>query len=337
MSKNDHSVLVLGLETSCDETSAAVVRDGREILSNVVASQVDIHEAFGGVVPEVASRQHVLAMVPTIERALKEAGVTWDQLSCVAPTCGPGLVGALLVGLNAGKGIAFARGLPLIGVNHLEGHIYANLLTGAVVEFPTVCLIVSGAHSDLVLMTDHLQYQMLGRTRDDAAGEAFDKVARLLGLGYPGGPAIQRLAQQGDTSKLKLPRAWLGDSYDFSFSGLKTAVLRVVEGLDQQTDLTRADVAASFEDAVVDVLVTKAQRAAQEFGVRQVLMAGGVAANALLRREMDRRIGRPVIYPPLKLCTDNAAMIAAAGYYRFVAGYRSSLELDARSNLPLAS
>lgn len=330
-------VNVIGLETSCDETSAAVVRDGRQILSNVVASQVSIHEAFGGVVPEVASRQHVLAIVPTIERALSQAGVDWDEITCVAPTYGPGLIGALLVGLNAGKGIAFARGLPLVGVNHLEGHIYANWLTGAQIEFPTVCLIVSGAHSDLVLMTAHTQYRVLGHTLDDAAGEAFDKVARILGLGYPGGPAIQQLAAQGDPSKLRLPRAWLEGTYDFSFSGLKTAVLRVAEGLDSQPGLTRADVAASFQESVVDVLVTKTKLAADEFGVRQVLLAGGVAANRLLRAEMDRRIGRPVIYPPISLCTDNAAMIAAAGYYRFIQGFRSDLSLDAHANLPLGA
>jgi N6-L-threonylcarbamoyladenine synthase len=329
-------VNVLGIETSCDETAAAVVRDGREILSSVVASQIDIHQAFGGVVPEVASRQHVLAIVPTIERALTEAGVGWDDLTAIAPTGGPGLVGALLVGLNAAKGIAFARGLPLVGVNHLEGHIYANWLTGASIDFPTVCLIVSGSHSDLILMTGHLTYRILGQTRDDAAGEAFDKVARLLGLGYPGGPAVQRLAQQGDPRKLRLPRAWLGDSYDFSFSGLKTAVLRIVETLGDETNLTRADIAASFQESVVDVLVAKTKRAAQEFGVRQVLLAGGVAANLHLRTEMDRAIGRPVVYPPLALCTDNAAMIAAAGYYRFIGGYRSGLDLDVRSNLALA-
>jgi N6-L-threonylcarbamoyladenine synthase len=325
------------LETSCDETSAAVVRDGRQILSNVVASQVDIHHAYGGVVPEVASRQHVLAIVPTIERALEQADVRWDEIACVAPTAGPGLVGALIVGLNAGKGIAFARNLPLVGVNHLEGHIYANWLTGATIAFPAICLIVSGAHSDLVLMTDHLTYRLLGRTRDDAAGEAFDKVARLLGLGYPGGPAIQKLAATGDPTKLALPRAWLGDSYDFSFSGLKTAVLRVIEGIDggSHEGLTRADVAASFQEAVVDVLVAKTQRATEEYGARQVLLAGGVAANARLREEMDRRLQRPVLYPPISLCTDNAAMIAAAGHYRFVAGYRSGLDLDVGANLPL--
>ena len=328
---------VLGIESSCDETSAAVIRDGRQILSNVVASQMEIHQAFGGVVPEVASRQHVLAIVPTIERALANAGVGWTDLSAVAPTRGPGLVGALLVGLNAAKGIAFARDLPLIGVNHLEGHIYANWLTGATIEFPAICLIVSGSHSDLVLMTDHLTYRILGQTRDDAAGEAFDKVARLLGLGYPGGPAIQKTATQGDAGKLKLPRAWLGDSYDFSFSGLKTAVLRVAEGLDDPgQSLTRADIAASFQESVVDVLVTKTSRAAEEYDARQVLLAGGVAANALLRSEIDRRVGRPVIYPPLPLCTDNAAMIAAAGYYRYIAGYRSGLDIDVNPNYPLA-
>jgi N6-L-threonylcarbamoyladenine synthase len=328
--------IILGIETSCDETAAAVIRDGREILSSVVASQVDIHEAFGGVVPEVASRQHVLAIVPTIGRALAQAGVGWEDLAGIAPTYGPGLVGALLVGLNAAKGIAFTRRLPFVGVNHLEGHIYANWLIGAAIEFPAICLIVSGSHSDLILMTDHLSYQVLGQTRDDAAGEAFDKVARLLGLGYPGGPAIQRLAQQGDSTKLKLPRAWLGDSYDFSFSGLKTAVLRVAEGLDApQASLTRADVAASFQAAVVDVLVTKTKRAADSYGVRQVLLAGGVAANAHLRVEMDQKLGRPVVYPPLSLCTDNAAMIAAAGYYRLERGFRSGLDLDVRPNLTL--
>ena len=330
------AINVLGVETSCDETSVAVVRDGREILSNVVASQIDIHEAFGGVVPEVASRQHVLAIVPTIQRALSQAAVNWSEIACVAPTYGPGLIGALLVGLNAAKGIAFARQLPLVGINHLEGHIYANWLTGAVIDFPTLCLIVSGAHSDLVLMTGHNSYRVLGRTLDDAAGEAFDKVARILGLGYPGGPAIQKLAAQGDPTKLRLPRAWLEGTYDFSFSGLKTAVLRVAEGIDDHPGLTRADIAASFQDSVVDVLVTKTGRAAEEFGIRQVVLAGGVAANALLRSEMDRRIGRPVIYPPISLCTDNAAMIAAAGYYRFAAGFRSDLSLDAKANLSLA-
>jgi N6-L-threonylcarbamoyladenine synthase len=326
---------ILGIETSCDETAASVVRDGRHIMSSVVASQMDIHRAYGGVVPEVASRQHVLSIVPTIESALADARLDWKDLACVAPTCGPGLVGALLVGLNAAKGAAFARGLPLVGVNHLEGHIYANWLTDATIEFPTVCLIVSGAHSDLILMTDHLTYQILGRTRDDAAGEAFDKVARLLELGYPGGPAIQALASSGDPSKLTLPRAWLGESYDFSFSGLKTAVLRVAEGLVEKATLTRADVAASFQEAVVDVLVAKTRRAADEYGVRQVLLAGGVAANRRLRDEMDRRLDRPVIYPPLALCTDNAAMIAAAGYFRFRAGYRSDLDLDVAATLPL--
>jgi N6-L-threonylcarbamoyladenine synthase len=326
---------VLGIETSCDETAASVVRDGRHVLSSVVASQMDIHRAYGGVVPEVASRQHVLAIVPTIETALTDAGLAWSDLTCIAPTRGPGLVGALLVGLNAAKGAAFARGLPLIGVNHLEGHIYANWLIGVQIEFPTICLIVSGAHSDLVLMTDHLTYQILGRTRDDAAGEAFDKVARLLGLEYPGGPSIQRLALTGDPSKLRFPRAWLGDSYDFSFSGLKTAVLRVTEGLVDGRDLTSADIAASFQEAVVDVLVTKTQRAVAEHGVKQVLLAGGVAANALLRSEMDLRLGRPVIYPPIQLCTDNAAMIAAAGYFRFAAGFRSGFDLDVVATLPL--
>ncbi len=326
---------VLGVESSCDETAAAVVADGRRALSNVIASQVEIHARFGGVVPEVASRQHLLAIVPTVERALRQAGVTWQDLACVAVTRGPGLAGSLLVGVNGAKALAFSRGLPLVGVNHLEGHIYANWLTGAAIEFPVLCLIVSGGHSDLVVMPEHLRYQRIGRTRDDAAGEAFDKVARILDLGYPGGPAIQRAAQRGDPSKLTLPRAWLGESYDFSFSGLKTAVLRTVER-QAELGLTAEDIAASFQEAVADVLVEKTRRAAADYGVRQVLLAGGVAANALLRARMAERVPLPVVIPPLEYCTDNAAMIAAAGHYRFAAGLRSGLDLDVEPNLRLA-
>mgnify|MGYP005847196843 CR=1 FL=1 len=323
---------VLGIESSCDETAAAVVADGRRVLSNVVASQVDIHARFGGIVPEVASRQHLLAIVPTLQRALDEAGAAWDDLDGIAVTYGPGLAGSLLVGVNAAKTLAFSRGLALVGVNHLEGHIYSNWLTGAEIEFPVLCLIVSGAHSDLVVMPGHLRYQRVGRTRDDAAGEAFDKVARILGLGYPGGPAIQRAAAKGDPTKLKLPRAWLGDGYDFSFSGLKTAVLRVVER-HAELGLTPEDIAASFQESVVDVLVEKTRRAAQDHGVRQVLVAGGVAANALLRQWMNERAPVPVVIPPLAYCTDNAAMIAAAGHFRLAAGIRSGLDLDVEPNL----
>lgn len=327
---------VLGVETSCDETAAAVVEEGRRILSNVVASQVDLHRQYGGVFPEVASRQHVLAIVPVIREAMDKAQVGWTDLSAVAVTYGPGLAGSLLVGVNTAKAIAWARDLPLVGVNHLEGHIYANwLLTGPEPTpppaLPTLALIVSGGHTELVLVRDHGAYWRLGGTLDDAAGEAFDKVARLLGLGYPGGPAIQEAAQEGDPTAFRFPRAHLGGSYDFSFSGLKTAVLRTVEELKQKGHprfLPVADLAASFQAAVVDILVEKAARAAEAFRVQEVLLAGGVAANALLRAEARRRIPVPVRLAPPFLCTDNAAMIAAAGYFAYQSGRRAGLDLD---------
>ncbi|MGQ9568702.1 MAG: tRNA (adenosine(37)-N6)-threonylcarbamoyltransferase complex transferase subunit TsaD [Anaerolineae bacterium] len=327
---------VLGIETSCDETAAAVVEDGRRILSNVVASQVDLHRQYGGVFPEVASRQHVLAIVPVIRGAMEKAQVGWADLSAVAVTYGPGLAGSLLVGVNTAKAIAWARGLPLVGVNHLEGHIYANwLLTEPEPTpppvLPTLALIVSGGHTELVLVRDHGAYWRLGGTLDDAAGEAFDKVARLLGLGYPGGPAIQRAAQEGDPTAFRFPRAHLGGSYDFSFSGLKTAVLRTVEALKQKGHprfLPVADLAASFQAAVVDILVEKAARAAEAFRVQEVLLAGGVAANAFLRAEAQRRIPVPVRIAPPFLCTDNAAMVAAAGYFAYQSGRRAGLDLD---------
>ena len=326
--------LILAIETSCDETAAAVVADGKRALSNVIASQVEIHARFGGIVPEVASRQHILAITPTIQRSLADAGASWGDLAAVAVTHGPGLAGSLLVGVNAAKGIAIARGLPLIGVNHLEGHVYSNWLTGEEVPFPAVCLIVSGAHSDIVVMSGHRQYRRVGRTRDDAAGEAFDKVARIIGLGYPGGPAIQKAAEGGDASKLKLPRAWLGESYDFSFSGLKTAVLRVVER-QAELGLSAADIAASFQEAVVDVLVDKACRAARDFGARHLLLAGGVAANRPLREELVRRSPVPVSVPPFVFCTDNAAMIGAVAYQRYARGEADGLDLDVVPNLRL--
>jgi len=397
--------LVLGLETSCDETAAAIVADGREILANVVASQVELHRQYGGVFPEVASRQHVLDIVPVIEAALAQAGVEWTTLDAIAVTSGPGLVGSLLVGVNVAKAIAWAKGLPLIGVNHLEAHLYANWLSPAhnatrtaqhvpPPAFPLLCLIVSGGHTDLVLMTGHGRYRVLGRTLDDAAGEAFDKVARLLGLGYPGGPAIEAAAQDGDPRKFDLPRAVLKDSYDFSFSGLKTAVLRIVqkyEGSGRQPSKRRvepaesqrsrlvppgarapstlsvsgftlegsspqgrktpegqasriapplrrlplADLAASFQAAVVEVLVEKTKRAAEEFHVAEVLLAGGVASNTLLRQRMAARVKVPVHCPPPALCTDNAAMVASAGYFKYVAGEQANWDLDVRPGLAL--
>jgi len=335
---------VLGIETSCDETAAAVVEDGRRILSNVVASQVELHALYGGVVPEVASRQHVRTIVPIVERALAQAGLKWENLDAVAVTYGPGLAGSLLVGLNMAKAIALARGLPLVGVNHLEGHIYANwIVTDKETpppQFPLLCLIVSGGHTDLILMREHGEYQLLGRTLDDAAGEAFDKVARLLDLGYPGGPAIQRAATSGRPENFPLPRAWLRGTHNFSFSGLKTAVLRLVDELsrrpDGRTALPVADLAASFQEAVVDVLVEKTVEAALLHEVREILLAGGVAANALLRQHTAQRSPLPVRFPPPNLCTDNAAMIAAAGYFRLQAGKVDSWDLDAVPTLRLA-
>ena len=332
--------LLLGIETSCDETAAAIVENGVHIRSNVVASQIELHAQYGGVFPEMASREHVLKTVPVVERALADGRADWSDLDAIAVTYGPGLAGSLLVGVNTAKGLALARELPLIGVNHLEGHIYASWLDGTgepAPEFPLLCLIVSGGHTELVLMRGHGAYELLGATRDDAAGEAFDKVARLLGLGYPGGPAIQKAAEQGDASaparRVKLPRAWLEGSYDFSFSGLKTAVLRLVN--DAEGRLSAPDIAAAFQEAVVDVLVEKTRLAAEQFGVRQVLIGGGVAANKLLREQMRARLPVPVHIPPIALCTDNAAVIASAGFFHFASGERSGWDLDVVPGLRL--
>src|SRR5690348_8231568 len=291
---------VLAIESSCDETAAAVIADGRRELSNVVASQADLHAETGGVVPEVASRQHVGWVVPVVDRALADAGLTLADLDGVAVTRGPGLAGSLLVGVSAAKALAWARDLPIVGVNHLEGHVYANWLLEAEPRFPLVCLIVSGGHTDLIAMDEHLRYERLGRTRDDAAGEAFDKVARILGLGYPGGPAIERAAATGDAAGAPLPRAWLPDTFDFSFSGLKTAVSRLVasEGAP-----SRDDIAAGFQESVVDVLVQKTLRAARDRGAETILLAGGVAANGRLRERMLAESPVPLLCPPLRLCT----------------------------------
>ena len=325
------SVKILGIETSCDETAAAVIEDGSRILSNKISSQVDIHKRYGGVVPEVASRQHLLSIIPVIEEALAEAEATLDDIDGIAATAGPGLAGSLLVGANAAKSIAFARDIPIVGINHLEGHIYANWLSETPPLFPVLCLIVSGGHTDLVLMKDHGKYVMLGHTRDDAAGEAFDKVARILGLGYPGGPAIDKVAKEGATT-LKLPRAWLKGTNDFSFSGLKTAFFRLTESGKISCV---ADAAASFQEAVVDVLVKKTTAAARQYGVRQLLLAGGVAANSHLRQRLKDASPVPLSVPPLSLCTDNAAMIAACGYFKFQVGHRDWLNLDVVPTLKL--
>jgi len=333
---------ILGIETSCDETAAAVVEDGVKILSNQIASQVEIHARYGGIVPEVASRQHILTIIPILKQAMAGATVSWDSLDGIAVTIGPGLAGSLLVGMNVAKAMALAHKLPLTGINHLEGHIYANWLSNCQPNFPLICLIVSGGHSDLVLMKGHGNYVVLGRTRDDAAGEAFDKAARILGLGYPGGPAIQEAAQNG-TASLKLPRAWLKGSHDFSFSGVKTALLRLVEGgmvslsANQDSQLpTQSDAAASFQEAVIDVLVAKTVAAAKEHRVEQILLAGGVASNKLLRHWLVENSPIPVLVPEPVLCTDNAAMIAACGYYRFQAGKVDGLDLDVVPSLKLA-
>jgi N6-L-threonylcarbamoyladenine synthase len=323
---------ILGIETSCDETAAAVVEDGTRILSNQIASQVEIHARYGGVVPEVASRQHLLSIIPVVERAMTEAGVSWENLSGIAVTVGPGLAGSLLVGVNVAKAMALSQGLPLIGVNHLEAHIYANWLGNDSVSFPVVCLIVSGGHSDLVLMKGHGDYVVLGRTRDDAAGEAFDKAARILGLGYPGGPAIEKASKEGAAS-IQLPRAWLKGSHDFSFSGVKTALLRLVEAGKVPSV---ADGAASFQAAVVEVLVTKTVSAARERRAKKVLLSGGVASNSSLREMLIEHSPLSVLVPPPVLCTDNAAMVAACGYYHLRAGRTNGLDLDVFPSLKIA-
>lgn len=330
---------LLGIETSCDETAAAVVENGTKVLANVVASQMNIHRRFGGVVPEVASRRHVEQITLVIEEALAKAGITLDEVDAIAVTKGPGLVGALLIGVSAAKALAFSRQIPLVGVHHIAGHIYANRLVEEMI-FPCLTLVVSGGHTELVLMREHGRYHILGETRDDAAGEAYDKVARALGLAYPGGPEIDRLAQKGQAS-IDFPRAWLEpDSYDFSFSGLKSAVLNHLHQLEQKEEpVHQANIAASFQESVVEVLVGKTLRAAEEFQVKQVLLAGGVAANQRLRQRMQQACaqhGLPLVIPPLWLCTDNAAMIASAGFVEYEKGVRETMALNAYPGLRLS-
>lgn len=334
------ATVILGIETSCDETAAAVVADGRQVHSNIISSQVDIHKKFGGVVPEVASRKHLEMINPVIQEALDQAGIGFKDLDAVAVTYGPGLVGALLVGVAAGKALAYALDLPLLGINHLEGHLCANFLHQAEPSFPLLSLVVSGGHTDLVMVNDFGDYQVVGRTRDDAAGEAFDKVARVLELGYPGGPVIDMMAREGDPQAIDLPRAYLEDgSLDFSFSGLKTAVVNFAHRAKQRREqVDKRDLAASFQQAVVDVLVDKTMLAVQKYGVQAVMMAGGVAANSALRWQLAdqaRQAGVEMTYPPPILCTDNAAMIACAGYYKYLRQDFAPLTLNAVPNLKL--
>jgi N6-L-threonylcarbamoyladenine synthase len=323
---------ILGIETSCDETAAAVVENGTVILSNVIASQVDIHSRFGGIVPEVASRQHLLAIVPVIEKAMNEANIVWQDLTAIAVTYGPGLAGSLLIGVNIAKAIALLNDLPLIGINHLEAHVYANWLNQCQPEFPCLCLIVSGGHSDLLLMSEHNQFKRLGRTRDDAAGEAFDKGARILNLGYPGGPAIQAAAMNGKPC-IRLPRAWLKGNDDFSFSGLKTALLHLTTSNETAGFYSANDIAASFQEAIVEVLTKKTVQAAERLGVKQILVSGGVAANKVLRDYLCTNSTKQVLIPPPILCTDNAAMVAACGYFQLQSGKVDGYEIDVVPNL----
>ena len=335
--------LILGLETSCDDTSAAVVLNGRTMLSNVVSSQDSFHLRFGGVVPEIASRRHLEIINPVIDEALSKAGVSFKDLDGLAVSYGPGLVGSLLVGVSVAKALSFSLELPLAAVNHLEGHIYANFLTGATIAFPSLCLVVSGGHTSLLFMEGHGKIEILGRTRDDAAGEVFDKVARALGLGFPGGPVIDKLARKGEAAAFSFPRALMGEEgkLDFSFSGLKTAVLNCIRRETEKGGRIRTeDLAAAFQEAVVDVLVEKSLMAVRQRNTaRQFLLAGGVAANGELRRRLRQRLAElhmELIHPPVELCTDNGAMIAAAGYYYLRQGRRASWDLNAVPNLELA-
>lgn len=333
-------IYVLGIETSCDETAASIVKNGTEIISNVVASQIESQKRFGGVVPEIASRHHVEEITVVIEQALAEAQLAPADLAAVAVTEGPGLVGALLIGVNAAKAFAFAHGLPLIGVHHIAGHIYANQLIQPM-EFPLLALIISGGHTEMVIMREHGSFDLIGETRDDAAGEAYDKVARVLGLPYPGGPHVDKLALASEKA-VEFPRAWLEpDSYDFSFSGLKSAVINYKHNLEQRGEqLDPGAVAAGFQQSVIEVITTKAVRAAQAYGVKQVIAAGGVAANKGLRVSLEKAFKElqiPFAVPPVQLCTDNAAMIAAAGTQMYKSGVRSDLAMNGRPGMQLTS
>lgn len=331
---------ILAIESSCDETAAAVVQDGRKVLSNIISSQIEIHKLYGGVVPEIASRKHIEKVIQVVDEALKEASLTMNEIDAVAVTYGPGLVGALLVGVSAAKSIAFAHNKPLIGVHHIEGHISANYIENEELEPPFLCLVVSGGHTNLVIVKDYGEYEVLGKTRDDAAGEAFDKVARAIGLGYPGGPKIQKISEEGNKDAIAFPRAKVADNpFDFSFSGLKSSVLNYINSCEMKgEEINKADIAASFQEAVVDVLVSHTIEGAKQLGFKKIAMAGGVASNIVLREEMKEaceRRGFMFYHPSPILCTDNAAMIGAAAYYDYKKGLISDLTLNAVPSLKL--
>lgn len=336
----EKDILILAIESSCDETAAAVVKNGREVLSNVISSQIELHKLFGGVVPEIASRKHIEKINEVIEEALLEAGVTLDDLDAIGVTYGPGLVGALLVGVAEAKAISYAKGLPLVGVHHIEGHISANYIENKELTPPFLCMVVSGGHTHLVHVKDYGVYEIVGRTRDDAAGEAFDKVARAIGLGYPGGPKIDKLAKEGNPKAIAFPKAHVaGAPMDFSFSGIKSAVLNYINGCKMKgEEINRADIAASFQNAVVEVIVEKTIQAARALHMDTVCLAGGVASNSALREAMKSACedaGLKFSYPSPILCTDNAAMIGAAAYYEYLAGTRHGLDLNAVPNLKI--
>ena len=337
MEKKD--IYILGIESSCDETAAAVVKNGREVLSNIISSQVPIHGKFGGVVPEIASRKHIENVLPVIDEALQQAKVDIKEIDGIAVTYGPGLVGALLVGLSAGKALAFALDKPLLGVNHLEGHVFANFLVDEELEPPFMALVVSGGHTALMKVKDYNNFELLGQTRDDAAGEAFDKIARVMGLQYPGGPEIELLAKGGNPTAIDFPRALLDKSYDFSFSGLKSSVINYLHTEKQSgREVNRADVAASFQAAIVDVLVKKSVHAMEASGLKKIVLAGGVSANKTLQAELGaavEAIGVKLVHPKPVLCTDNAVMIACRGYYKFLNNEFSSMDLNADPALKL--
>ena len=333
------NINILGIESSCDETAASVVRNGRDVLSNVVSTQILVHRKFGGVVPEIASRKHIEHVMPVIDKALTDAEMTLQDVDAIAVTYGPGLVGALLVGLSAAKGLALGSGKPLIGVNHLEGHVFANFLADPDLKPPFLALVVSGGHTSLLVVEDYNTFRLLGQTRDDAAGEAFDKIARFMGLPYPGGPEIERLAKNGDATAIDFPRPLLPGCYDFSFSGLKSAVINYVHTEEQRkSDFRREDVAASFQQAIVDVLVKKAQESLKATGLKKIVLAGGVSANKHLQEALAKgakEVGAELVHPTPILCTDNAVMIGVRGYYQYLNKDFAQLDLNADPSLKL--